>query len=225
MNVWLPGAERISGKHAGGLTMLGGNALCTHHITVTGRGSYSGTKAALLSEGYEPTLILDPTTGRAGQFLPANRGAFALEHATAPTNTEGRIHVQIEWVWPAMAGDITQAPHFAALWDELIPWLRQLGVPDVWPFGFTSTSRNARTWKKGGHRGHINAPGNSHVDNLPARRQPAWPGALHPLTAEHRAQADELTAAMSRRHDPLVDADRTRLTALATAVAHALNVK
>lgn len=225
MNLWLPGAEKIPGAHSKGLPLAGGNALCTHHITVSGKGSYDGVKGILLREGYEPTLLLDPTNGKRGQFLPANRGAYALVHDGPPTNTEGKIHVQIEWAWPSMADDITKAPHFAEIWADLVPWLDQLGVPRRWPFGFKSTSRSATTWKQAGHRGHINAPGNSHVDNLPAARQPAWPSVKHPLTAEHRAQADELTAAMGRRSAPLEPVDRKRLSALQAAVTHALNVK
>lgn len=181
MKLWLPGAEKIPGAHAKGLPMLGGNCLVTHHITVTGKGSYAGTKSVLLREGFEPTLLLDPTTGQRGQFLPANRGAYALEHNGPPTNTEGAVHVQIEWVWPLMEDDITKAPHFAEIWADLIPWLDQLGVPRTWPFGFKSKSRSAVAWKAAGHRGHINAPGNSHVDNLPAVKRPAWPRAAKPV--------------------------------------------
>ena len=177
MNLWLPGAEKIRGPHQNGLTLLGGNCLATMHITASPKGSYRGTRDYLVRMGFEPTLILDPTTGDRGQFLPGNRGAYALEHpsGTPATNTEGRIHVQVEWVWPDMRQDITKAPHFAEQWRDLVAWLDALGVPREWPFGFSSSSKNAATWRKGGYRGHVNCPSNSHVDNLPAATQPAWP--------------------------------------------------
>lgn len=194
MNVWLPGAERIPGPHSAGLPMSGGGHFCTHHITVTGKGSYDGAKAALLREGYEPTLLVDPVTGKIGQFLPANRGGYALEHTTAETNTAGAIHVQIEWVWPDMRQDITKAPHFEECWTRVVTWLDSLGVPREWPFGFHSSSRDVKTWQVSGHRGHVNAPGNTHVDNLPAKQQPAWPSTLTP-------QRRRLTARLHRlRH-------------------------
>lgn len=176
-----PGAEQIRGPHSAGNPMGGGNCLLTNHITVTGKGSYTGTKAALLREGYEPTLLLDPTLGLAGQFLPATRGAYALEHNGPPTNTEGKIHIQVEWVWPDMRQDITKAPHFRELWEALVWFADAHGVPREWTFGFTSSSRDPVRWRKGGWRGHVNAPGNSHVDNLPADIAPTWPVNRHRL--------------------------------------------
>lgn len=177
MNLWLPGAERIPTTHAGS-SMVGGPAMCTHHITVSAKGSYNAIRGYLVSKGYEPHLLLDPTTGQRGQYLPANRSAYALEHpsGTPETNRQGAVNVQIEWVWPSMADDITKAPYFADIWADLIPWLEQLHVPSIWTFGYGSRSRSATTWRKGGHRGHVNAPGNSHVDNLPAPFPPRWHG-------------------------------------------------
>lgn len=177
MNVWLPGAEHIKGKHSVGLPLSGGNCLATMHITASPKGSYKGTRDYLVRMGFEPTLILDPTTGERGQFLPGNRGAYALEHpaGTPATNTAGSIHVQVEWVWPDMRQDITKAPHFAEQWADLVAWLDELGVPRDWPFGFHSSAKTLRLWLEGGYRGHVNCPNNSHVDNLPAKTQPAWP--------------------------------------------------
>jgi hypothetical protein len=122
VNVWLPGAEHIKGKHSVGLPLSGGNCLATMHITASPKGSYKGTRDYLVRMGFEPTLILDPTTGERGQFLPGNRGAYALEHpaGTPATNTAGSIHVQVEWVWPDMRQDITKAPHFAEQWADLV---------------------------------------------------------------------------------------------------------
>lgn len=188
MKLWLPGAENIPGPHqTGGSMMVGGPGICTHHITVSPKGSYNSIRGYLVRMGYEPTLILDPTTGQMGQYLPANRSAFALEHPAGQpeTNRQGKVNVQIEWVWPSMSEDITRAPHFAAIWAVLVPWLEQLGVAPVWTFGFGSKSRDALMWKKGGHRGHVNAPANSHVDNLPAAKPPPWRSKPR-LTAKQR---------------------------------------
>jgi hypothetical protein len=173
---WMPGAERIPNSHSAGLPMDGAKGhYATHHITVTPKGSYAGAKTALCREGFEPTLVIDPVTNKRGQFLPANRGGFALEHNGPDTNTEGEIHIQVEWVWPTMSEDITKAPHFDECWHDFVEFARSLGIPDEWPFGFHSKSKNLAKWRTSGHRGHINAPGNSHSDNLPAAKQPAWP--------------------------------------------------
>lgn len=237
MNLWLPGAEKITGPHARGLTMDGTKGhYCTHHITVTPKGSYDGVKAVLLREGFEPTLLVDPVAGKVGQFLPGNKGGFALEHPSGgpTTNTEGTVHVQIEWVWPAMwrrlhpSLDITRAPHFDRLWHDVIVWLDQLDVPRTWPFGFHSTSRDVGKWRTSGHRGHVNAPSNSHVDNLPAARQPAWPVVTYPLTETHQAEVGDLTDTFTRRvagRRPFTAADRSHVTDLVEAANAALNVK
>lgn len=200
MNLWLPGAERIPNPHGLGLPMLGGGHFCTHHITVTGEGSYDGSKRALLNEGYEPTLLVDPVLGKIGQFLPGDRGGYALEHTTAETNTAGTIHIQIEWVWPDMQHDITKAKHFDECWQRVVHWCDELGIPREWPFGFHGTSRDVATWQRSGHRGHVNAPGNSHVDNLPALVQPAWPVEAKPAT--HKVAAEPAAKPVKKATKP-----------------------
>ena len=217
--LWLPGAEKVAGPHSAGGTMAGGNALCTHHITGTGKGTFPGTRDYLVRMGYEPTLILDPFTGARAQFLPANRSAYALEHPAGQpeTNREGKIHVQIEWFWPAMpnqynANDITKAPHFAEIWADLIPWLEDLGVPSRWTFGSPlSTSKDPKTWKQGGHRGHRNAPGNSHVDSLSCRRAPAWSTEQPRLQPGTRASLGEALNALNGRRKALTNRDDRQL--------------
>jgi hypothetical protein len=237
VNLWLSGAERIPGPHANGLSMDGSaGKFCTHHITVTPKGSYDGVKGALIREGYEPTLLVDPVLGRIGQFFPANRAGYALEHpsGTPTTNTEGTVHVQIEWVWPAMwrrfhpGLDITHAKHFAWCWRQVVVFTRQLGIPDVWPFGFHSTSRDVTIWRTSGHRGHVNAPHNSHVDNLPAAKAPAWPVPLHPLTHQHRLELADLTDMFDARvhhRQGLTSFDRKHVQAHIDAARAALAIK
>jgi hypothetical protein len=180
---WLPGANHVPGNHAAGLSLVGGNCLLTHHITVSPKTSFASTRDYLVHEGYEPTLLLDPWEGHRAQFVPGDRGAYALMHpAGCPeTNREGRIHIQVEWLCPDMNTDITTAPHFAGQWRDLCVWSHALGVPYVWTFGHPlNTSRDPQTWKRGGHRGHRNAPDNDHVDSLPCVKPPAWPAAPAP---------------------------------------------
>lgn len=230
MNLWLPGAERIPTKHTGS-SMVGGPAICTHHVTVSPRGSYNFIRGYLASKGYEPTLLLDPWTGERAQFLPANRSAYALEHPAGmpETNREGSVHVQIEWLWPAMpnqyhANDITKAPAFADLWADLIPWLEELGVPSRWTFGGPlNTSKDPKVWKVGGHRGHRNAPGNSHVDSLSCRKPPAWE-LSPPLHAPTRAIIGEATNALNGRRKKLNAADRKTVRELRKATNRVLGL-
>jgi hypothetical protein len=206
--------------------MLGGECMVTHHVTGTGKGTFDGTSAFLVRMGYEPTLLLDPWTGERVQYLPANRSAYALEHPAGQpeTNRQGKVHVQIEWLWPAMSADITKAPHFAELWADLIPWLDDLGIPRRWPFGFTSTAKTLSKWTQGGHRGHVNAPGNSHCDNLPAPRQPAWPSEAKPLIPATRDAAVSLTKNLNGRQHPTDAEGRRVLVSLLSSVNRVLDL-
>lgn len=166
MQDWMPGAEIVPTRHKGN-TMLGGPAKCTHHIT-TG-GGFDFLKGYLVAKGFEPTLLVHPVSGRYAQFIPASKGGYAMEHTTDPTNTQGSRHIQIEWCWDSMASlTITDAPQFWPVWRKVLAFLRANGVHDQFPFGApVISSRRSLLWKTGGHAGHLNAPGNSHVDALP----------------------------------------------------------
>jgi len=205
--------------------MVGGNALCTHHITASSKGSYPAVSRYLVKMGFEPTLNLDPTTGQRGQYLPANRSAYALEHPAGQpeTNREGSVNVQIEWVWPSMTDDITKAPHFAAIWADLIPWLEALGVPSLWTFGNpAATSRDAKVWRKAGHRGHKNAPANTHVDSLPCKTSPPWTVAP-PMTDAHRTLIHDATTVLNGRRHGLNAEDCKAVAELNSAAVALLN--
>lgn len=171
---WMPHADRVRGAQAGN-AMLGGPSKVTHHIT-TG-GGYDFLQGYLMQRGYEPTLLVDPYQGRIAQFLSAGRGGYALKHVTAPTNTQGTRHIQIEWMWVDM-GDRTldRAPKFQEVWQRVLAFCRENGISDQVPFGDLTVARNDRSvskWKQGGHACHFNAPGNDHSDGLPVSNQRA----------------------------------------------------
>lgn len=204
-SLWLPGAEHVNGPHAAGGQLVGGECLLTHHITVSPKTSYAGTRDYLVREGFEPTLILDPWYGHRGQFLPGNRSGFALEHPAGhpETNRQGRIHIQVEWLCPDMSTDITAGKFFAGQWHDLCGWARALGVPYVWTFGGPlSTSRDPATWKKAGHRGHRNAPANTHVDSLPVAHMP-FPSSPPAPPAPHPVQEDDVKLYHVSGHPPV----------------------
>lgn len=208
MSVWLKDAELLPGAKTRGGSMVGGECIGTHHITVTKKGTAGTVNDILMRENFEPTLLLDPYENGRYQFLPADKSAYALEHrsGTPETNREGKIHVQIEWLWYSMSDDISKAPHFFDIWNDLIPWMEDLGIPSVWTFGSPfSNSRNPVTWKKAGHRGHRNAPYNSHVDGL-AWKNPVWPSVdtSTPLAASTLEALHKFTSNISHRRTQAV---------------------
>jgi hypothetical protein len=76
-----------------------------------------------------------------------------------------------------------------------VEWLRSLGIPDAWPGGaptaFTRDTVSLDTWLKlGGHYGHNQIPGNSHVD----------PGPMPNLFASAPTPAKPATAKVSLAH-------------------------
>jgi hypothetical protein len=167
MNLWLPGVDRIPGPHANGNPMTGGpRRACTWHRTVGG--TYASNRSYLVQKGFEPTVLWDPWTGQLGQFLPADRGAYALRHiGDPPTNTLGTVHVQIEVVDRGSLIHLTDTPLKG--WPTLRAWLTQLGIPETLPAGPMlplGQHRSATTavWSKSGHFGHCHAPENDHTD-------------------------------------------------------------
>ena len=164
---WMPGAERFWNAQSGGNT-VGGEAKVTHHIT-TG-GGFDFLEGYLIARGYEPTLLVDPVSGRIGQFLSAANSGYALRVNGPETNRQGSRHIQIEWCWDRMANrTLDHAPKWAEVWHRVLDFCRQNGVPDHKPFGSlaTASSRDPALWVKGGHACHFNAPGNDHSDGLP----------------------------------------------------------
>jgi hypothetical protein len=166
--MWCPGAEKIPGSNQGGSgPMTGGPPRVVWHRTVGN--DYKGNRDFLRREGYEPHLLWDPTTGELGQFIPADRGAFALQHTgTQQTNRMGSYCIQIEVADHGKTWDITSTEMVGL--PKIIDWLRSLGVPDTLPAGPMadlghSGKRSPKIWgSKGGHYGHCHVPQNDHTD-------------------------------------------------------------
>lgn len=165
--LWLPGAERLASSHVGG-RMAGGPPRVVWHRTV-GQG-FRGNARFLKAEGFEPHILWDPTTGELGQFLPANRSAYALEHraGTPETNRAGSMCIQIEVADHGKTWDITSTAMKG--WPSLRAWLRDLGIPETWPGGpppplGSRAEVSARVWLgKAGHYSHSQVPHNDHTD-------------------------------------------------------------
>lgn len=183
---WMPGVERVPLDAA---PMDGADgARAVWHITwdrnasaakpmplvpfSTLRGYFSVAGA-----GVAPHILWDPFTGSMAQFFPASSRAKALKNAPGgvETNRHGRYCVQIEILFfPYCTVDgrtyATVADTPLVGLDRLMAWLRDLGVPDVWPMGppTWSGNRNASTWNtRAGHYGHSQVPENDHTDPGP----------------------------------------------------------
>lgn len=183
---WMPGVERVPLDAA---PMDGADgARAVWHVTwdrnasaakpmplvpfSTLRGYFSVAGA-----GVAPHILWDPFTGSMAQFFPASSRAKALKNAPGgvETNRHGRYCIQVEILFfPYCTVDgrtyATVADTPLRGLDRLMAWLRDLGVPDVWPMGPPSWSgnRNASTWNsRAGHYGHSQVPENDHTDPGP----------------------------------------------------------
>jgi hypothetical protein len=112
------------------------------------------------------------------QFFPADSRSLSLQNAgSVRTNRTGRYCIQVETVFTA--GETVGGKVYATVrdtpckgLDQIMAWLRSLGIPDVWPGGaptaFARDTVSIDTWtSNGGHYGHNQIPGNSHVDPGP----------------------------------------------------------
>lgn len=175
-DIWMPGATRHQ-VHSGG-SLVGGPDRCTHHITYdalhsdgTPEGTFEGVAQYLINMAYEPTIIIDPITGKKIQFLPGNRGASALKHVGDPnTNNEGtHAHLQVEWYFTP--GVVRAGKRYSQLTDtpmaglrEFLAWCDSWGIPRV---ARDNRSRSVSEWtSQGGHYGHYGVPENDHTDPI-----------------------------------------------------------
>lgn len=179
VDLWMPGATR----HAVGNTgvMNGGPARAVWHITSNANdwtfarelGWFTGGGASVA-----PHLLWDPFTGEVAQFFPADSRSLSLQNAgDVKTNRTGKYCVQIEVVFTA--GETVAGKKYATVrdtpcknLDKIVTWLRSLGIVDAWPGGapsaFARDTVSLDSWLKlGGHYGHNQIPGNSHVDPGP----------------------------------------------------------
>ena len=164
--LWTKEAEDLTAAGSSGV-MEGGAPKVTWHVTVSPSGGsyFDAMHRVLTSKKAEPHYLYDPLTDRLGQYFPLNRSARALANDGARrTNGSGVCNIQIEVV--AQADDFTRywkpGPNFRALMRDIRSW----GVPDVWPAGNPCGThvRSWSTYSKAGHFGHLDVPGNDHVD-------------------------------------------------------------
>jgi hypothetical protein len=179
VDLWMPGAARHSLGNTG--AMNGGPARAVWHITSNAKDWTFANELGWFTGGgadVAPHLLWDPFTGEIAQMFPADSRSLSLQNAgTVKTNRTGTHCIQIETVFTE--GETVGGKKYATVRDTpckgldgIMTWLRSLGVPDAWPGGaptaFARDTVSLDTWLKlGGHYGHNQIPGNSHVDPGP----------------------------------------------------------
>lgn len=220
VNLWMPGAAKHSLGNTG--AMNGGPARAVWHITSNAKdwtfknelGWFTGGGAAVA-----PHLLWDPFTGEIAQFFPADSRSLSLQNAgSVKTNRTGKHCIQIETVFTQ--GETVNGKKYNAVKDTpcngldgIVAWLRSLGIVDAWPggapTGFTRDTVSLDTWTKlGGHYGHNQVPGNSHVDPGPMPNLFAsTPTPVTPATKPKVSLAHVVAAA--RKDPPAADGHTT----------------
>lgn len=179
VDLWMPGAARHSLSNTG--AMSGGPARAVWHITSNATDWTFKNELGWFTGGgadVAPHLLYDPFTGEIAQFFPADSRSLSLQNAgDVKTNRTGKYCIQIEIVFTE--GETVNGKKYATVrdtpcknLDKIVAWLRSLGIADVWPggspTGFTRDTVSMDSWAKlGGHYGHNQIPGNSHVDPGP----------------------------------------------------------
>jgi peptidoglycan hydrolase-like protein with peptidoglycan-binding domain len=178
-DLWMPGATRHALGDEG--AMGGGPARAVWHITSNAHDWTFKNELGWFTGGgadVAPHLLWDPFTGQIAQFFPADSRSLSLQNAgDVRTNRTGAYCVQIEIVFTE--GETVNGKKYNSVrdtpckgLDQIMAWLRSLGIPDVWPggapTGFVRDTVSLDAWTKfGGHYGHNQIPGNSHVDPGP----------------------------------------------------------
>jgi hypothetical protein len=178
-NLWMPGATRHPLGNEG--AMSGGPARAVWHITSNDKDwTFKNELGWFLGGGADvaPHLLWEPFTGQITQFFPADSRSLSLQNAgSVKTNRTGRYCIQIETVFTA--GETVGGKKYATVrdtpckgLDQIMAWLRSLGIADRWPGGaptaFARDTVSLTQWvDQSGHFGHNQVPGNSHVDPGP----------------------------------------------------------
>lgn len=176
-NPTMAGAVYIGNRHNN--NMAGGPPMATHHITAdtlhgdgTRAATLDGVSQYLINMGYEPHVVIDPFTGLARQLLSPLDSGYALEHPAGQpeTNRQGDVNIQVEWLFTP--GTVYNGRRYAQLadtpmlgLDAFLAWCDSWGVSRAGPY-MAPGDRDPGRWRAGGHRGHYNAPANSHVDPI-----------------------------------------------------------
>jgi hypothetical protein len=179
VDLWMPGAARHAVGNVG--AMNGGPARAVWHITSNATDwTFKNELGWFTSGGADvaPHLLWEPFTGEIAQMFPADSRSLSLQNAgDVRTNRTGAYCIQIETVFTE--GETVGGKKYATVrdtpcknLDKIVAWLRSLGIADVWPggapTGFVRDTVSLDVWTKlGGHYGHNQIPGNSHVDPGP----------------------------------------------------------
>lgn len=217
-DLWMPGAARHPVGDTG--VMSGGPARAVWHITSNANdwtfarelGWFTGGGASMA-----PHLLCDPFTGQVAQFFPADSRSLSLQNdGSVKTNRTGKYCIQVEIVFTE--GETVNGQRYATVRDTpckgldgIMAWLRSLGIPDAWPGGapqaFARDTVSLDTWLKlGGHYGHHQIPGNSHVDPGPmpdlfaSAPAPATPPTQPTVSLKHIVYAAQHDPAAAQGH-------------------------
>lgn len=167
MSDWMPGATRHNGTWGSSNPYLSGPKKVIWHSTESDAGSTSGNLAWAGRQGYGPHIWWDPYTGEITQSLPLSTPATAVADPNGiGLNRAGSLVVQIEVIGRAAQAPLATSPMKNV--DKIVAFLRDQGIPDVFPAGVpkgTSGDRSVygRT-SPAGHYTHSQIPDNSHVD-------------------------------------------------------------
>jgi hypothetical protein len=237
-DLWMPGAARHSVGNTG--AMNGGPARAVWHITSNEHdwtfknelGWFTGGGASVA-----PHLLWDPFTGEMAQFFPADSRSLSLQNDGAvKTNRTGKYCVQIETVFTA--GETVNGKKYATVrdtpckgLDQIMDWLRSLGIPDVWPggapTGFFRDTVSADMWQnEGGQYGHHQVRGNLHVDPGPMPNLATF-GTHTPVTppkppAPVKPKVSLAHVVYAAKHDPTAAQGHTTYKAEVLLVERAL---
>lgn len=167
MSDWMPGAKRHSGDWGSSNPYIGKTPKVVWHTTESDAGSTSGNLNWASSQGYGPHLWWDPYTGELTQSLPVSTPATAVADPNGKgLNRAGSVVVQVEVIGRAKNAPLATSPLKGK--EQVMAWLRSLGVPDRFPAGVpTGMSGDRSVYGVGspaGHYTHSQMPDNSHVD-------------------------------------------------------------
>lgn len=169
-DMWMPGAKHVPAWMTSG-PMLGGEPRVIWHTTENDPHVTSARTIAdyLNRVGYQVHLVWNPVTGELIQMIPADRAGRGVRNSSGgvQTNREGQYCIQIEVVARSNR-PFTDGPLKGL--GEIMKWIRQFGIPDVWPDGpplahNMDGKRSTSVWThRAGHYGHSQVPENDHTD-------------------------------------------------------------
>lgn len=179
VDLWMPQASHHSVGNTG--AMDGGPSRVVWHTTSNESDHEFANELGWFTSGgadMAPHLIWDPFTGAIAQLFPADSRSLSLQNdGSVRTNRTGDYCIQIEIVFTQgesvngkVYNSVAETP--CKNLDQIMAWLDSLGIAKKWPAGpptaFHRQDISLDFWlNNGGHYGHCNVPGNSHVDPGP----------------------------------------------------------